>query len=137
MGQAFDATGRVLGETFGETQREVLNKLIEAYPSAAELRIKTVGPSPPSTSAEMPKYRCHKDVWALKIRDITIPMQPGNESDGSRLIHPAETGYGAFRVNHEYVRKHNPQVGGYYVVYKDGYQSFSPADAFEEGYTRL
>ena len=33
--------------------------------------------------------------------------------------------------------KHNPAVGGYYVVYKDGYESFSPAQAFEEGYARI
>ena len=30
-----------------------------------------------------------------------------------------------------------PEVGGYYVVHKDGYKSFSPANAFEEGYTRI
>jgi hypothetical protein len=28
-------------------------------------------------------------------------------------------------------------IGGYYVVYEDGYKSFSPASAFENGYTRL
>jgi hypothetical protein len=33
--------------------------------------------------------------------------------------------------------KHNPQVGGYYVMYKDGYQSWSPASEFEDGYTRI
>jgi hypothetical protein len=32
------------------------------------------------------------------------------------------------------MHKHKPQVGGYYVLYKDGYASFSPASAFEEGY---
>ena len=30
-----------------------------------------------------------------------------------------------------------PHVGGYYVLYEDGYESFSPAKAFEEGYTRF
>ena len=89
-----------------------------------------------SSGREMPRYRCHKEVWALKIRDISDPTEPGNESDGSRVIHPAEQGYGAIRVDHAYIRKHDPKVGGYYVVYKDGYRSFSPADAFEEGYTR-
>ena len=34
------------------------------------------------------------------------------------------------------MKRHQPQVGGYYVVYApDGYASFSPADVFEEGYT--
>ena len=36
----------------------------------------------------------------------------------------------------EFMDKHSPQVGGYYVVYKDGYKSYSPAQAFEEGYKR-
>ena len=37
----------------------------------------------------------------------------------------------------EYVAKHKLEVGGYYVVYEDGYKSFSPASAFESGYTPL
>jgi hypothetical protein len=57
--------------------------------------------------------------------------------DGGTTIVPADLGYVPFRVDAEYVRKHNPQAGGYYVVYQDGYKSFSPADAFEGGYTRI
>jgi hypothetical protein len=87
--------------------------------------------------AEMPRYKSHKQVWALKIAEIIDPREPGNESDGSRVIIPADQGYGAFRVDRAYVQKHNPQVGGYYVVYADGYRSWSPAQAFEEGYTRV
>lgn len=85
---------------------------------------------------EMPRYVSHKQVWALKIAELRDPTQPGNETDGSMVIIPADEGYAPFRVDHAYVRKHQPQVGGYYVVYKDGYKSFSPAAAFEEGYTR-
>lgn len=88
-------------------------------------------------SVEMPRYRCHKEVWALKILDVIDPTKDGNESDGSRLLTFVDKDFAALRVPHDYVRKHNPQAGGYYVVYKDGYKSFSPADAFEEGYTRL
>jgi hypothetical protein len=40
-------------------------------------------------------------------------------------------------VSDEYASKHNPDAGGYYVRYADGYESFSPAQAFEEGYTRI
>ena len=84
------------------------------------------------TNREMPRYRCHKEVWALKIESIT-----GNESDGSAVIVPEDAGYAEFTVDAAYLRKHNPQAGGYYVVYKDGYKSFSPADAFEDGYARI
>lgn len=90
-----------------------------------------------STSTAMPKYRSHKEVYALKIADVIDPTQDGNESDGSRILVPAEAGYAPFRVNHDYVRKHEPKAGGYYVTYSDGYRSFSPAQAFEEGYTRI
>ncbi len=90
-----------------------------------------------SVSTPMPLYRCHKEVWALKIADVIDPTKDGNESDGSRLLTIADPGYATIRVPRDYVHKHNPQAGGYYVVYKDGYKSFSPAEAFEEGYTRV
>ncbi len=80
-------------------------------------------------SIEMPKYNCHKQVWALKIKDII------HEVDGSAMIVPEEDGYAPFMVDVDYLHKHQPKIDGYYVVYKGGYKSFSPADAFEEGYS--
>lgn len=76
----------------------------------------------------MPKYRCHKEVWALKIVGLTVL------SDGTVEIIP-EKPFAAFTVTPEYAQNHKPEVGGYFVVYKDGYASYSPAKAFEEGYT--
>jgi hypothetical protein len=90
-----------------------------------------------SAATEMPRYKCHKVVHALKIAKVLDPTLPGNESDGSRVIVPDEAGYAPFAVERDYVRKHNPQPGGYFVVYEDGYKSFSPAQAFESGYTRI
>jgi hypothetical protein len=94
----------------------------------------------PENAAEMPQYRCHKNVWALKIKTIALDRDAAKadgdrETDGSAMITPEEAGYAPFRVDDDYVRKHNPQAGGYYVVYLDGYKSFSPAKVFEEGYT--
>ena len=60
----------------------------------------------------MPRYRSHKQVWALKIVDI-LP----DESTGGAIIIPVEK-YGPVRVNADYMQKHDPQAGGYYVVYK-------------------
>lgn len=37
----------------------------------------------------------------------------------------------------DYVAKHNPQADGYFVQYEDGYKSYSPAQAFENGYHRI
>ncbi len=133
MGQAFDRDGHVLGEAYGDTKREVFEKLNREFKDAHEIRIKTLGET---AATEMPRYRCHKEVWALKIAAVEDPIKPGNESDGSRVLSFTEP-YAPKRVDADYVRKHGPTAGGYFVVYKDGYQSFSPAEAFEDGYTRL
>lgn len=85
---------------------------------------------------EMPRYKSHKTVWALKIAEVRAPnLPPDTESDGSLLIVPEDTRYAPFVVDYAYVRKHAPQAGGYYVVYEDGYASWSPAGAFEAGHT--
>lgn len=86
---------------------------------------------------EMPKYQCHKKVWALKIAGLQSTAKPDEESDGSLLCTPADAGYGVFKLDAAYCNKHKPKVGGYYVVYDDGYKSFSPAEAFESGYSEI
>jgi hypothetical protein len=95
----------------------------------------------PMAHSQMPKYKCHKEVWALKINaihlDSDMAHEENRETDGSALIVPAEEGYAPFRVDQSYMRKHDPKIGGYYVVYKDGYKSYSPAKAFEEGYSLM
>ena len=86
---------------------------------------------------EMPRYKCHKIVHALKIDKLKPPMPAEQGGSGLWAIVPLDIKYAPFTVSDEYMRKHHPQPGGYYVVYADGYKSFSPADAFEDGYTRL
>lgn len=88
----------------------------------------------------MPLYRCHKEVWALKIKALMNPNEGvPDEDNGERVVTFEDAGYEAcaWILDTEYMQKHKPQPGGYYVVYKDGYKSFSPAAAFEEGYTRI
>ena len=92
-------------------------------------------------SIEMPRYTCHKKVHALKIkgivRDSEEAQKENRETDGSAIINPEGDAYGPFVVDAAYLKKHDPQVGGYYVVYDGGYKSFSPAEAFESGYTLI
>lgn len=88
-----------------------------------------------ATVAEMPRYRCHKEVHALKIREV-IHRRPDGSGPPPAIV-PEDEGYGMFWVTDEYIQKHNPQPGGYFVVYEDGYRSFSPAAAFEKGYARI
>lgn len=89
------------------------------------------------TTVEMPKYRCHKEVWALKIARIDDDSKPNEETDGGRILVFEEPGYAPMRVTRDFIEKHGPYPSGYYVVYKDGYRSFSPCEAFEGGYTRI
>ena len=42
MGQAFDHSGNLLGAMYAETKREVFDKLIERYPDADRLDIRSV-----------------------------------------------------------------------------------------------
>lgn len=82
-----------------------------------------------SAQREMPRYTCHKQVWALKIKSI--------DRSAITVLHFEEPGYEPVSVSYAWDRKHDPEPGGYYVVYKDGYKSYSPAEAFEDGYTQV
>ena len=80
----------------------------------------------PGTMREMPRYKCHKIVHALKIKEVV------NDS-----LYFEEAGYARLIVGGAFMDKHGPHPGGYYVVYEDGYTSYSPAKAFEDGYTPI
>lgn len=79
-------------------------------------------------SQPLRRYRCHKEVSAAKIVGL------GHLGSAVTRVY-FEGGY--TDVTPEWSAKHEPLIGGYYVVYDDGYASWSPAKAFEEGYTRL
>lgn len=97
--------------------------------------------------AELPKYQCHKKVWALKIKDISYHADPNPEITIEEFaktpefqgghIFPENSRFNPISFNAEYYHKHKPEIGGYYVVYENGYKSFSPSDAFESGYTLI
>jgi hypothetical protein len=79
--------------------------------------------------AELKTYDCHKTVRAGKIsaivqRTVEFTDLHVEGMEGFSVIAPRA-----------WMEKHQPEVGGYYVQYNDGYASYSPAAAFEEGYT--
>ncbi len=78
--------------------------------------------------SRLPLYKCHKEVRALKIAGYHF------DGDGPVIL-PDDPRFPPFRVSLAYMQKHQPKAGGYYVLYADGYESFSPAKAFEDGYT--
>ena len=79
-----------------------------------------------SASTEMPRYQSHKRVWALKIAAV----------EGHRIT-PEDKTFLPIDCPAEMFARGTPEPGDYLVQYEgDGYRSFSPAKAFEEGYTR-
>jgi hypothetical protein len=75
-----------------------------------------------------PLYKCHKEVRAEKILGV-IPV----DGTGGAILYFDK--YPSVPVDHHFMAKHNPSTGGYYVIYQDGYTSWSPGPAFEEGYS--
>jgi hypothetical protein len=83
---------------------------------------------------DLPQYRCHKVVRAAKIAAV----EPNHLVGGAILyFDEAALAVDPHYVVQSWVAKHAPQVGGYLVCYDDGYESYSPAAAFEAGYTLL
>jgi len=77
--------------------------------------------------SEMPKYRSHKTVWALKIKEV------GEEQLGTVKLTFEDERYAPKWV--AVTNRPKPEAGWFYVVYDNDYHSFSPAQAFEDGYT--
>lgn len=80
--------------------------------------------------SNLQKFKCHKVVEAMKIAKIVLA------EDSEKAVLVGELG-SEVHVGAKYLEKHEPEVGGYYVRYADGYESWSPADAFESGYALL
>lgn len=74
---------------------------------------------------QLEKYKCHKVVEAAQIVGISLMGELAFGKDN--FVQPTR----------EWLDKNKPEVGGYYVVYQDGYASYSPAKAFEEGYSKF
>lgn len=89
-----------------------------------------------SNIIEIPRYQSHKQVQALKIK-LAIMNPRGVE------LHFENERFCPIQMPLEFARKHTDGqgvqalAGGYVVWYEDGYTSWSPAEAFEGGYTLI
>ena len=85
------------------------------------------------------QYTCHKKVRAGKILCVDQAYRGGGATLHVQCGEPVritrDIPFEFHQVTPAWMAKNSPQVGGYYVVYEDGYTSFSPADAFESGYS--
>lgn len=82
-----------------------------------------------------PRYKCHKVVNAFKIARISEGLL--SESEGSHpvwFLWPTDDNLDPVQVSAAWMAKNKVVPNGYLVIYADGYQSFSPEKAFEDGY---
>lgn len=82
----------------------------------------------------LPQYKCHKVVGALKIKEIKA--HDTRFSNTSTIVFEDQT-FEPVMANNDFIKQFKLEAGGYLVQYVDGYVSFSPAKAFEEGYTLI
>lgn len=84
-------------------------------------------------STELPRYQSHKKVRALKIAAIEI------HENGAATIAPKDEGVAPIKTKSLYGGRFqgNENDLGYYVRYENGYETWSPTEAFENGYTLI
>ena len=81
-----------------------------------------------TTKSQMPEYKCHQKVRALKIKHI------GQHASGIVLTFED---HDPIKLTDEWQRKHCAWGGGYYVVRDNGESTFIPKERFEMSYTRV
>lgn len=77
--------------------------------------------------ARLPEWEQRKIVHGDKIAAIT-KFDEGKDDASIRMTTPGGV---YIHESWDWYTRHNPQVGGYFVMYKDGYTSYSPAEPFE------
>ena len=91
-----------------------------------------------SVQVQLPRWKCHKEVYADRIREIqemdANSERASHDDSGLRWILDCAA---FIVVTNDLIARGQPQVGDYFVQYDDGYLSWSPAKPFEDGYTRI
>ena len=90
--------------------------------------------SMPMASVQLPRYKCHKEVWADSITEIHADYMILSSCARIDLVNSC--GYTDLG-NRMRVSESIPIIGDYFVIYDNDYQSWSPKDVFESGYSRL
>jgi hypothetical protein len=97
------------------------------------MRIETLNPE--YDIKKIPAFQCSKIVKAFKISEIKQSDKSVDVNGGSWEIIPENKKLKPLRMPHYWIDKHHPKAGGYIVIDKDGYVSYSHAGAFEDSHT--
>ena len=79
------------------------------------------------SEVKLPEYQSIKVVGAAKIVSLS----------GTAIGVCLHKSMIELEVGQAFIARHQPEIGGYYVRYHDGYESYSPAEAFKKGYLAL
>lgn len=83
-----------------------------------------------AAAAQMPMFVSCKLVGALRIKAIAEARQ--NDEDGA-FLHFEDRNFAPRFMSADWIDKRGAKAGGWLVSYADGYLSWSPAAAFENG----
>jgi hypothetical protein len=85
--------------------------------------------------SEIAQWRSHKIVRAGKV----MAQQVEDTGEGIAILTVEDVNGAPCKVEvpDNFFARGAPSPGDYVVIYDDGYKSWSPAKAFEEGYTRI
>jgi hypothetical protein len=81
--------------------------------------------------SQLADWKCHKIVKAGKI----LEFGPGFNTPVT--VEDVNGAPCKVNIRSDVFARGRPNLGDYLVIYEDGYKSWSPAKAFEDGYTRL
>lgn len=84
---------------------------------------------------QLADWKCHKVVKAGRIAQLPMKDVPtGNWLVGVEDVNGAPT---KVQMPPDAFLRGMPMMGDYIIIYEDGYKSWSPAKAFEDGYDRM
>lgn len=90
---------------------------------------------------ELPRFQCHKKVWALKIKSVEqhpeIRLMGVVQHPSYAIITFVDSSFCPITWDSEFKGTSKPEAGWYYIVYEDGYRSFAPGQSFESGYNPI
>jgi hypothetical protein len=83
------------------------------------------------------RWQCHKVVAAGEIRGLINGYRAGAECVVALVVRTADEANSEVCPDDAFFARGTPVLGDYFVRYDDGYISWSPAAAFESGYTKI
>lgn len=86
---------------------------------------------------QLPRWRSYKNVYADKIVEILSRENFSTDKLNCEWILACGGRIHVTRDHPDLLARGVPVVGDYFVQYEDGYVSWSPAKAFEDGYMRI